>query len=188
MKGHWHMLCLTLSLLAGGVPALADERESYMQNKWAEKPLPGVAPVEDARYKEACGGCHFPYQPGLLPAPSWERLMGGLSNHFGDNAELAAGEANAIRDYLLNNAAGRNNYAVSVKMTAIAGTGEPPLRISELPYFVKEHAELDLQRVKDNPEIRSLSHCNACHIRAAEGSYSEQEIRIPQVQTGAIKP
>ncbi|MBU0500449.1 MAG: diheme cytochrome c [Gammaproteobacteria bacterium] len=181
------MLCLTLSLLAGGVPALADERESYLQNKWVEKPLPGVAPVDDARYKEACGSCHFPYQPGLLPALSWERLMAELSSHFGDHAELPPDEANAVRNYLLNNAAGRNNYAVSAKMTAIAGR-EPPLRISELPYFVKEHAKVDLQRVKDNPEIRSLSHCNACHTRADEGSYSEQEIRIPQAQAGAGQP
>ena len=47
-----------------------------------------VAPVANAKYKEECGSCHFAYQPGLLPARSWEKIMGNLENHFNENAEL----------------------------------------------------------------------------------------------------
>ena len=189
MKNQWHLsLCLALPLLANSVPSLADGRESYGMDKWAAQPAPGVEPAGNPRYAASCGSCHFPYQPGLLPAQSWERLMGDLSKHFGDNAELPPEELNSIRNYLLNNAAGRTNSAVSAEMLSSLPPGEPPLRISELPYFVKEHAKVDAQGVKDNPEIRSFSSCNVCHTRAAEGSYSEGEVHIPTARHKAEKP
>ena len=37
------------------------------------RPRQDVAPVQSAAYQEECGGCHFAYQPGLLPAASWQR-------------------------------------------------------------------------------------------------------------------
>ncbi|MDH5218993.1 MAG: diheme cytochrome c, partial [Gammaproteobacteria bacterium] len=47
-----------------------------------------VAVVTDSLYKEECSACHMAYQPGLLPARSWEKMMDNLADHFGENAEL----------------------------------------------------------------------------------------------------
>ena len=65
----------------------------------------GVAAVSNPQYSEECGSCHMAYPPGLLPAQSWQKLMGGLADHFGDNAELDAGLHNQIAQYLTDNSA-----------------------------------------------------------------------------------
>ena len=42
-----------------------------------------VAPVNNQLYIKECGSCHFPYQPGLLPANAWNKMMANLDKHFG---------------------------------------------------------------------------------------------------------
>ena len=41
-------------------------------------------------YQQECAACHLAYPPGLLPAASWQRLMGNLPKHFGTDASLDA--------------------------------------------------------------------------------------------------
>ena len=144
---------------------------------WGSNARPGVAPVDFSLYRNECGSCHMAYQPGLLPAYSWEHLMFGLDNHFGENAELEDPERKAILGYLLDHAAGRSNYRVSNKM--LRGIRGVPQRISELPYFVHEHREIPPRLVSGNPKVRSFSNCNACHTRAGDGSYDEHQVNIP---------
>jgi len=141
--------------------------------------MPGVKPVNNPMYLSECGSCHFPYQPGLLPARSWSRVMDGLDNHFGENAELPTEDNRAIRDYLLNNSADGSQYKRSVKIMNSLRSGDTPLRISETPYFIKKHDELTVDMVKNNPKVGSFSKCEACHTQAASGSFSEREIQIP---------
>jgi hypothetical protein len=47
-----------------------------------------VPPVTHAATLKECGECHMAYQPGLLPAASWNRIMDGLADHFGENASV----------------------------------------------------------------------------------------------------
>ena len=47
-----------------------------------------VAPVKDAVVIKECGACHMVFQPSFLPARSWQKMMEGLKDHFGENAEL----------------------------------------------------------------------------------------------------
>jgi len=63
------------------------------------------AATRDAAWAEECGACHVAYPPQLLPAASWTRIMDGLADHFGENAELPADTANRIRAYLVAHAA-----------------------------------------------------------------------------------
>ena len=44
--------------------------------------------VNNPTYKEECGACHFAYQPELLPSGSWEKILAGHENHFGEGIEL----------------------------------------------------------------------------------------------------
>jgi hypothetical protein len=173
-------LVTTVALLSITGVALSDSdagKKSLLS--WFERTAPGIDPVETELYTRECGGCHFPYQPGLLPASSWETIMGHLDEHFGENAELAGDDSNTIRNFLLNNAAGRANYGLPNKIMAAQGKRPLPLRITEMRYFVYEHNDLKKQLVQDNPEVRSFSNCDRCHQSAQQGLYDEHDVRIP---------
>ncbi len=175
-------LLLPALMLAASGTAFSDDDEDEkggFPGRWFGGGKPGVAPVENPQYLEECGGCHFPYQPGLLPARSWTKLMAGLEDHFGENAELPADDAKAIEGYLVKNAADRSTYKRSQKIMKYMRPGDVPLRISETAYFLKEHDELSRRMVQDNPEVGSFSKCGACHTQAARGSFEERSIRIP---------
>lgn len=45
-------------------------------------------PVADPLVQSECGSCHLAFAPSMLPARSWQALMGGLQNHFGDDATM----------------------------------------------------------------------------------------------------
>jgi len=136
----------------------------------------GVAAVSNPVYKAECGDCHMAYPPGLLPARSWQKLMSGLEDHFGDNAELDAKAQKAITDYLVSNSADKSDYRRSQRFAAGRGT---PTRISETAYFQHEHNEIPTRLVKGNKEVISFSNCNACHRKAEQGSFKERDIVIP---------
>ena len=160
-------------LVLSGV-ATADDDSYSRRGKGAD-----VAPVSDARYAKECGSCHFAYPSGLLPARSWQKLMGDLADHFGDNAELPSEDAAAITDYLVRNAADRSNYRRSVKIDDSLSARQTPVRITQVPYIASKHGEIPARLVTGNPKVRSLSNCVACHSRAEAGSFREGEINIP---------
>ena len=192
MKTRWWLVtALAVVAMSAAVVSSAEENERGEYGEQGEAgegagffspaPVraPGVVPVDNTLYTESCGSCHFAYQPGLLPARSWDRMLKGLSDHFGENAELPADEQAKLRDYLMANAADTSNAKRSRRIAESIAPDEAPLRITETAYFKRQHHELSARRVKDNPDVRSFSNCAACHTRAAEGSYREGEVRIP---------
>lgn len=139
----------------------------------------GVAVVTNEAYATECGACHFAYQPGLLPARSWQKIMSDLSDHYGENAELAPEDAKSLTAYLVENAADDANYKRSRKIMASIKHTETPLRITKTPYIVAKHDEVPAKMVVKNEKVRSLSNCAACHTKAEEGCFQEEEILIP---------
>lgn len=140
-----------------------------------------VAPVDNPMYDAECGACHFPYQPGLLPARSWARLMRGLEDHFGESAELDAEPARRLTDYLLANAADRAEHRRSRAIAGSLGDAQAPLRISETRYFQRKHHEIPPRLVTGNDQVGSWSNCETCHTEAATGSYNEHQVTIPGI-------
>jgi hypothetical protein len=138
-----------------------------------------VAPVNNKPYRSECASCHFAYPAGLLPARSWQKLMSGLDDHFGDNAELLPEAHAVILQYLVDNAADTSDYKRSRRIMNSLATDEIPMRISETPYIKRKHHELSPSEVKNNPEVRSLSNCIACHTQTDKGSFNENKIKIP---------
>jgi len=130
-------------------------------------------------HQQECGSCHFAYQAALLPSRSWQKIMTNLAQHFGDNAELDAPTRQSITQYLTTHAADKVNYRISKKFLRSLSSNQSPLRISKLPYFMKEHREMPKKMVKGNPQVGSLSRCDACHTQAKQGDYSERSIKIP---------
>lgn len=138
-----------------------------------------LAPVTNAVYRTECGSCHFAYQPGLLPADGWQRIMGSLDNHFGDDASLDPAVAKELLDYLTANSADGNASIRSRAFAAkpIAADGLP--RITQTAYFQRKHDEIPQRLVKDNPKVGSFSNCNACHQGAEQGDFNEHRVSIP---------
>ena len=177
----WLFLTLFALLLAGGaglVIGSEGEDGGAWTERWRQARL-DVAPADDPKYAGECGACHFAYQPGLLPARSWQRLMNNLANHFGENAELAPGDVAALTRYLLANSADASPYKRSAGIVASLGKSEAPMRFTQTRYFQRKHSEVPRAAVQDNPQVGSFSKCEACHTQAAKGSYSEGEVRIP---------
>ena len=147
-----------LTLLAGAAaqPARADG------DRAASAPLPPL-------YVQECASCHTPFPPGLLPAGSWRRLMANLPRHFGTDASLDAATTRQLTDWLAAHAAAGRRGA------------EPPPedRITRSAWFAHEHGEIGAATWR-LPAVGRAARCEACHTRAAAGSYREREIRLPR--------
>ena len=135
-------------------------------------------PVDNAVYKESCGACHFPYQPGLLPSSSWEKILSGLDDHFGEALELDPESKSIIAEYLKANAAEHSSAKRAVKIMRSLGS-RAPLRITEIPYIQEKHHEVSASVLK-RKSIGSLSNCSACHTTAEKGIYDDDNVVIPR--------
>jgi len=145
-----------LALVAAG-PALADD-------DW-------IPPVTDELTMAECGDCHMAFQPGFLPARSWEAMMDGLADHFGDDATIAPEKADHIRAYLTANAGDRIRSEMAREYMRWVREGGVPLRITENPEFLGEH---DFRpSVWERPEVVTKSNCPACHQAAERGDYED---------------
>jgi len=154
-----------------------DDDDEHEYKFWQKKP--GVKPVSNVLYQDECGACHFTYQPGLLPSGSWKKIMTNLEDHFGDNAELDPADNLLITTYLKNNSAEKSSFRRSVKIMRSLGSSSFPGRITQIPYFVREHDEIPARLVNNNPKVASLALCDKCHQTANKGIFSESKISIP---------
>ena len=120
-----------------------------------------VRPVTDPVVRAECGSCHMAFQPELLPAESWKKVMAQLADHFGEDASLPADQVAAIE-------------AVLVAQAGRARKDEAPLRITELRWWRHEHdaRHVELERWTA-PDVLSRVNCVACHPRAERGDYDE---------------
>jgi len=119
----------------------------------------GAKVVPDGLYREECGSCHWVFLPRMLPSQSWEKIMGDLENHFGDDASLDEKDAAAITTYLTQNSS-RSFW------------GRAPLRITEMPRIRRKHWDIP-QRVLKRKDIKTLSNCIACHQGAEYGIFGD---------------
>lgn len=129
-------------------------------------------PVTDPVVAEECGGCHLAFPAALLPARSWQRMMSGLENHFGDDASLSPELTREIETYLVDNAADRGGLRRAGKWLRGLEANAAPLRITELPKWVKEHDEVP-PADWTAPDVMSKANCAACHRDAERGYYDD---------------
>ncbi|ALG68925.1 diheme cytochrome c [Beggiatoa leptomitoformis] len=175
MKYQTGILLLLTALSIVTTPLFAGERGEREERETGGN----VQSTLNADYVKECGGCHFAYQPALLPARSWTALMGSLDKHFGENAELATEQQQAILSYLTDNAADKGQSKLGKTILKGLQTSETPLRITETAYFRRKHDEIPAKLVAGNPDVKSFSRCDACHTTAEKGLYSEKTVDIP---------
>jgi len=137
-----------------------------------------IKPVNNPTYKEECGDCHFAYQPELLPAVSWTKILTNLDDHFGESIELDDDSRKAISDYLNSNSAEYSSAKRAVKIMRSLGN-QVPLRITDIPYIREKHHEIS-PNVLNRESIGSLSNCVACHTTAEKGIYEDDHVKIPK--------
>ncbi len=143
--------------------------------------LGGFAFAQDGKtlYQQECGACHMVYQPQFLPKRSWQKIMQTLQDHFGSDASLDSADKEKITKYLLANSGDSKRVLGEFReiIQSIPPT-QTPLRISETPYFKKEHRKIPRKAITQK-EVRSFANCNACHTKAQQGDFSERTLAIP---------
>lgn len=135
--------------------------------------------VNQSLYKEECASCHMAYPAWLLPKRSWQKIMTNLDNHFGDNASLDPETLKTLNKYLQGSSAENSGVRRAKKMLRNTAKDDVPIRITELPYFRHEHNEIPNRYIKENPKVKSISNCAACHRGAEQGNFNEHQVRIP---------
>ena len=184
------VLLTTLFLMADGVfyAALADhnehkERKRYQKRQRNSSEHEGqrhLKPVDNPTYKEICGDCHFAYQPELLPSGSWEKILAGLADHFGEEVEIDQESEKIISEYLKRNSA---EYSSAKRAAKIMRSlrGQTPMRITYVPYIRHKHEDDDIPAdAFTRKSVGSMSNCNACHTTAENGIYDDDYVVIPK--------
>jgi hypothetical protein len=122
-----------------------------------------------ATYQQECAACHLAYPPGLLPAPSWKRILNNLPHHYGTDASLDPGTVKELDAWLAA-------HAGTYKRVA-----EPPPedRITRSAWFVRKHREIGAATWR-LPAVKSAANCTACHAQAQQGEFNEHDVHIPR--------
>jgi hypothetical protein len=120
-------------------------------------------------YAQECGACHAPFPPRMLAAASWQRIMQGLSRHFGTDASLDPATGDAIGAWLASHAGSGKRVE----------SNPPEDRITRSSAFVRKHHEVPAA-AWSRAAIGRPSNCGACHPRADQGEFHEHDVRIPR--------
>ncbi len=131
-------------------------------------------PVEHAATVKECTGCHMLFPPQMLPARSWQKMMGDLANHFGEDASLDKSLSDDISAYLTSHAADSPSTSDGRRYLRGIAADAVPIRITETPYWVRKHDEISERRFKD-VKVKSKANCIACHKTADKGEFFEED-------------
>jgi hypothetical protein len=113
-------------------------------------PFAGPALAMDAQWQHECGSCHLAFHPSLLPARSWEEML-GQQEHFGEDLALDTGVVASLSSFATAHSAERAETPVAWKIASRTPASSTPLRITETSYWKGRHAavaDADWQRVK----------------------------------------
>ena len=168
--------------------ALADHNEHKQRKRYQKRYRNSSEPdgnshlksVDNPTYKEICGECHFVYQPELLPSGSWEKIVAGLPDHFGEAIEIDQESKKIISEYLKANSAEHSSAKGAVKIMKSL-RGQTPMRITDVPYIRHKHEDDDIPAdAFTRKSVGSMSNCIACHTSAEDGIYDDDYVVIPK--------
>lgn len=150
-------------VLVGAVLTSQAQAEDHGSRGPAVPPLP--------KYQQECAACHIAYPAGMLPAASWQHLMGTLDKHYGSDASLDPASVREISGWLKANAGTYKRV----------NEAPPQDRITKSAWFLRKHREGEVPaKVWSRASVGSASNCAACHTKAAQGNFNEDDVRIPK--------
>lgn len=142
-------------------------------------PYVGKRLPDNATWRARCGTCHVPYHPTLLPARSWNALLDRPDNHFGVSWGFDARTLAEIRGFLLKHSAETAETEAGYKINKSIPAGVTPLRITQTPYWIEKHRNID-DRIWKNPVVGWKANCRACHRDADYGTFEDAAMRLPK--------
>ena len=143
---------------------------------------------ESFTYYSECGACHKPYPPFMLPASSWERIRGGLSNHFGEEISpsmkkgenrISINDQTVIFNYLMKHSADTSTREISVKVMNSLNGARGRKSITKIQYWKDVHSAISHDTFKSS-KVKDKSNCFACHKNFDKGMLEDIDILIPQ--------
>lgn len=136
----------------------------------AEDPFP---PITDSVAKGECAECHMPYQPEMLTQKAWRAMLTNLADHFGENAELPADQAQQVLDYYLANAVDVTTFKDAKRFLRRVDVNNPPMKITDVPRYVHKHDRI-APEVWKRKNVGFKGNCVACHTDAVtKGDYEK---------------
>lgn len=154
-------------------PYLSSSEENPYQ------PFPPPPLVQSTLWQQSCSECHLAYHPSLMPQRSWERLLAGQGDHFGEDLALDEADVALLLDYARANSAERVEREVSWRTLRSIPVDAVPLRITETPYWKRAHREIPGEIWKSE-KVNGAFNCAACHRDAEQGGFMNGAMRLPQ--------
>ncbi len=183
-RKSWHAPLPVLAPRKGAIlPAALTAAVIAIVCAWVVRAAERVPPLGipdmplNETYRSDCGACHDPFHPSLLPRSSWQSLMAGLDQHFGEDASLPAAEVAEITRYLTTYSAEAWDTEAGRRIAAVSATDR--LRITASPHWQRKHHWLPATAFTAE-SVKTKSHCSACHRDAETGRFADQEITFDQ--------
>lgn len=114
--------------------------------------------ISDQTVLTECGDCHMAFPPETLPKAAWQKIIGNLSDHFGEDASIDAPTAAKVLAFHVKNASDVSTVRAATKWR----TSGFVTRIIDAPRFIKKHKQCSDQ-VWRHPKVQSKANCLACH-------------------------
>ncbi len=167
----------TIALRAVVIAAIVGGAGFTLYQKYSAVPASGlVRLVPNETYNSECGDCHYAYHPSLLPKSSWQGIMANLDDHFGEDASLDAETVKSISAWLNENSSEAWDTEAANNLREVSP--KSPLSISETPYWLLRHSEID-KNIFKQANIGTKGNCVACHSDAKTGRFDDAAISIP---------
>lgn len=114
--------------------------------------------ISDKTVLTECSDCHMAFPPETLPKATWEKIIGNLGDHFGEDASLDDAAVAIILSYHVKHASDVSSVRAAKKWR----TSNKVTRIIDAPRFIKKHKQCP-DAVWKHAAILSKSNCIACH-------------------------
>lgn len=172
---RWYHKAVAIIGITGTVAVLAYAL-GVPDNVLTKANNPEIAYAEESPvFVNECASCHTLYPPSLLPKASWRKMMGDLSNHFGDDASLDPADQQTILAYLLKNSAETSTQEMSVKMMQSWGKRDM-IAITQTPFWKMRHKHIS-DAVFASEGVKSRANCKACHSDVEQGTIEDSAIK-----------
>ena len=114
--------------------------------------------ISDKTVLTECTDCHMAFPPETLPKATWQKIIGNLSDHFGEDASLDDATVATILSYHVKHASDVSSVRAAKKWR----TSSNVTRIIDAPRFIKKHKKCP-DAVWKHEKVRSKANCIACH-------------------------
>lgn len=157
--------------------------QGYVEATDSKPYTPYVGPqlAQSDEWNDACGECHLPYHPSLLPATSWVKLFEQQGNHFDEDLDYAREYAQLLEEFAIQNSADKQQTEAAKFISITTPEDFTSLRITDTPYWKTEHKSIPATVWKTR-QVNGFSECEACHKDALEGTFEDGAMDLPELR------